>query len=246
MRLFKKFLYVFLWICYMSVPAHSSDISIACAANFTSAMKELVALYEDETGIKGKCTFGSTGMLYGQIKHGAPYDLFFAADTSRPTMLHAEGLALTPEPYAKGQVVLWTNQMDFKGYDNWKDVVCLPEISRVGIASPKTAPYGLSATEALATAHILGKTEPKFAYGKSVGSAFQYAYAGAADVAFVALSQALSDKGATGVYWVMPEAPFVEQAACVIKGGNEESAHIFMSWLSSPKARGVMKEYGYE
>ena len=36
---------------------------------------------------------GSTGKLYAQILHGAPYDVFLSADGERPALLHQQGLA---------------------------------------------------------------------------------------------------------------------------------------------------------
>ena len=53
----------------MAGPANAKSLSIACAANFTAAMNELVEVYEKETGVSVVCSFGSTGMLYAQIKN---------------------------------------------------------------------------------------------------------------------------------------------------------------------------------
>lgn len=241
----KRFIYVFAWICFLASPAYAK-LSIACAANFTSAMKELVTLYETETGHAADCTFGSTGMLYGQITKGAPYDVFFAADERRPALLHEKGLALPPAPYAKGQVVLWTSNPALQGKKTWKATICCPKAKRIGIANPKTAPYGAKAAEAMASAHVYGKTESKLVFGKNVGMAFQYAYAGAADVSFIALSQALSDKGKKGKHWLIPEASKVTQAACILAKGNMKEADAFLRWMQSTTAKAIITRYGYE
>ncbi|QJB56779.1 molybdate ABC transporter substrate-binding protein [Pseudodesulfovibrio sp. zrk46] len=242
----KKILFAFCWLCFMAGPAYSADLSVACAANFTGTMKELAALYEEETGRSVQCSFGSTGMLYGQITKGAPYDLFLAADEKRPAMLFEQGLAESPSTYAKGEVVLWSKNKNLGAIPTWDEVLCCMDVKRVGIANPKTAPYGKRAAEAMATAHIYTKTEPKLAFGKSVGAAFQYAYSGAADVSFAALSQALTSKGAKGVYWPIPLADPVNQSACVLKTGRTDTANDFLQWMTTASARTIIRKYGYE
>ncbi|MGL1863799.1 MAG: molybdate ABC transporter substrate-binding protein [Pseudodesulfovibrio sp.] len=242
----KKSLLIFCWLCVMAGPAQPATLSIACAANFTSTMQELAALYEKESDVEITCAFGSTGMIYGQIKNGAPYDLFFAADTKRPQLLFNEGTALAPVIYAKGHVVAWSASTNLSSMPNWKEAVSSEAARRVGIANAKTAPYGLEAEEALISAGLLDTIQPKLAFGKSVGAAFQYAYSGAADIAFVALSQALSDKGINGTYWNIPETQPIEQAACILKNGNAETASLFLEWLTSPEARAIKRMYGYE
>lgn len=230
----------------MSGPVHAADISVACAANFTMVMKELSAMYEKETGTSVICAFGSTGMLYGQIRNGAPYDLFFAADEKRPILLHTEGLAFAPVLYAKGKVVVWSAKKELSTMSSWRDVVSSDAAYRVGMANPKTAPYGQAAEEAILSTGLMGIVLPKLAYGKNVGASFQYAYSGAADASFVALSQALSEKGAGGRYWRIPEAAPIRQTACVLENGKTKPASLFLAWLATPVARAIIEKYGYE
>ncbi len=149
MRLLKRSSLIFCWLCFMAGTANAKSLSIACAANFTSAMKELVEVYEKETGVNVTCSFGSTGMLYGQIKNGAPYDLFFAADTKRPHLLFDEGKAFAPAIYARGHIVAWSASTELVSMPNWKEAVLSEAARRITIANPKTAPYGLQAEEAL-------------------------------------------------------------------------------------------------
>jgi molybdate transport system substrate-binding protein len=230
----------------MAGPADARSLSIACAANFTSAMKELVVAYEKQTGVHVTYSFGSTGMLYGQIINGAPYDVYFAADKKRPNLLFDEGLAFAPIVYAKGTIVAWSISSELTSMPNWKQAVSSETVYRVAIANPKTAPYGKRAKEALISTNLYDKIKSKLAYGKNVGASFQFAYSKTAEIAFIALSQALSNKGAAGRYWHIPEAQMVEQAACILKNGNVETATDFLRWLHTPGAQSVIEGYGYE
>lgn len=239
----KRILFTFAWLCIMAVPARAADISVACAANFTSAMKELVELYAEQTGTEIGCVFGSTGMLYGQIINGAPYDVFFAADEKRPRLLHEQGLAATPFVYARGRVVLWSRASVLSGLQDWQEALTAGK-GKIGLANPKTAPYGQRALEALHERDLYARVEDRLVYGKNVGAAFQFAYSSASQVSFIALSQALSTKGREGEYWDIPEAATVRQAACLLQDTDE--AVEFTSWLETPQARMIIKGYGYE
>jgi len=242
----KKLIYITCWIVLLASPALAATLRVACAANFTSAMKELITLFEQSHPHHVSCSFGSTGMLYGQIIKGAPYDVFFAADEKRPTLLHAEGYGATPILYAKGKVVVWSKSKKLASMPNWKEVILCPACRKIGIATPKTAPYGLKAKEAMEQMKMYAEVQPKLAFGKSVGVSFQYAYSGAANASFVALSQALSAKGSGGNYWDIPEAGLVHQTACVLNRGDTALAEEFLTWLKTPAARKIITQYGYE
>lgn len=243
--MFKRLFSLVALLCLFAGTAHAGSVNIACAANFTSPMKELAALYEKCTGTAVKCTFGSTGMLYGQITKGAPYDLFFAADEKRPALLFKDGRSEQPKLYAKGKVVLWTGKKELASFSDWKSAVASLQAKVVGIANPKTAPYGLMAEEAMAANGLTATVKPKLVFGKNVGMTFQYAYSGSADMAFIALSQALSDKGADGKYWTVSDAGLVHQAACVLNKDNTDAA-LFLNWLNTPAAKKIITRYGYE
>jgi len=245
MSLFKKTLFIVAALFLMAGPARAASLNVACAANFTGPMKELAALYQDKTGTEVTCTFGSTGMFYGQITKGAPYDIFFAADEERPAKLFEEGRAEKPVLYAKGKVVLWTDDPALASLPDWKTAVADPAAKTVAIANPKTAPYGTMAEEAMAKVGLTGTVQPKLVFGKNVGMTFQFAYSGSADMAFIALSQALSDKGVAGKYWLVEEAGPVLQGACILSKGNADAAK-FMKWLDTAEAKEIISRYGYE
>ncbi|WP_031482837.1 molybdate ABC transporter substrate-binding protein [Maridesulfovibrio frigidus] len=246
MTLFKRVLLALLWICLTSQAVSAASLTVGCAANFTGAMKQLAVMYEKETGNEILCSFGSTGMLYGQITNGAPYDLFFAADEKRPDLLYTSGLAEKPLLYATGKAVLWSSDKGLAEALDWKEAVLSSKIEHVAISNPKTAPYGSAAQEALIKVGLLDKLTPKLVFGKSVGVAFQFAYSGSAEAGFIALSQALSGKGMEGKYWAIPEAGKVKQSVAIIKSGKVSESGAFLAWMKTPSVREVIKEYGYE
>ena len=73
-------------------------------------MKVITAEFEKVTTHKVLTAFGSTGKHYAQIKNGAPYDAYFAADSATPARLENEGIAIpqTRFTYAYGKIVVWS------------------------------------------------------------------------------------------------------------------------------------------
>ncbi|WP_147820670.1 molybdate ABC transporter substrate-binding protein [Salidesulfovibrio onnuriiensis] len=234
-----------LTVCLAS-PALAETITVACAANFTAPMKQLAALYSEKTGVEVQCTFGSTGMLYGQIKNGAPIDLFFAADEKRPAMLQEAGMAGEPKVYAKGKSVLWSKLDALKNLKDWKDVLKNGQVKSIAIATPKTAPYGAAAEKAMQDVGAYKNVADKLVFAKNVGQSFQFAFSGSADAAFVALSQGLSENGAMGTTWPMPEAGLISQAVCPLKDHAAEADKFLTFVLQAPEARDIVKKFGYE
>jgi molybdate transport system substrate-binding protein len=243
----KRIFSLILVLCLL-VPsgAFAADLFIAQAANFTPVMKEIIPAFEKATGLKAQATYASTGKLYGQIVNDAPFDIFLAADEKRPNKLFADGLADKPFVYAKGQVVLWSNDKNFCG-DDWKATVVNPAVKRVSIANTETAPYCTSSMKAMQAVGIWDKVQPKLVFGQSISQAFQFASTGSADVGFCAYSSVFTDVGKKGCFAVVDEAPPVIQAACVLKSApHADAAAKFVKFLASPEVQAMKLKYGYK
>lgn len=220
---------------------------IAVAANFAGAMEKIVAAYQAQTGIKLRTVYSATGTLYAQIKNGAPYDLFLAADALRPELLAEAGLCTAPFIYATGAAVLWSKNAALAGEKHWQDVVVRADVQKIAISSPETAPYGAAVMAALKKTGLLPQVEKRLVYGQNVAQAFQFAYHGSTTLGFTALSLALSDKGRAGIFWSLPEAPPVVQKGCLITTGTEQEAtQTFLEFFRRESTRRILDEFGYK
>jgi len=221
-------------------------ISVAVAANFISAFKEIAAGFEAKTKIKVESTFSSTGNLYSQITNGAPYDLFLSADEERPAKLNTEGLAEIPFIYAKGQAVLWAAHKDFCKAKTWQDALKNPQVKKIAIANPQTAPYGAAAKNALEKAGIWDNLQSKLVNAQDIAQSFQYASTSAVDAGFCAMSATVSEEGKKGCFFVIGEAPEIIQSACILKRTTHRVAvENFAEYLNSPAAKEIKIKYGY-
>jgi len=230
-------------------PAIAAEVHVAVAANFTAPVQAIAAEFEKDTGNKVVASFGATGQFYAQIKNGAPFEVFLAADDSTPAKLEAEK-AVVPGSrftYATGKLALWSAK---EGYvDDKGEVLKKNEYAHLSIANPKTAPYGLAATQVLAKLGLTQTVASKLVEGQNISQAYQFVASGNAELGFVALSQIYKDgKISGGSAWVVPgelHEPIKQDAVILDKGKDNPVARQFVDYLKGPKAAAVIKAYGY-
>lgn len=230
--------------------AHAAEVQVAVAANFTEPMKQIAAEFEKDTGHKAVLAFGATGKFYAQINNGAPFEVLLAADDETPARLDKEGKTVAGSrfTYATGKLVLWSSK---DGYvDAQGKVLATGNYAHLAIANPKTAPYGLAATETLDKLKLTAKVQPKIVQGENIGQAYQFAATGNAELGFVALSQVWKDgKFTSGSGWIVPDnlhSPIRQDAVILAKGAGNAAARALETYLKSDKAKGIIRSFGYE
>ena len=230
--------------------AWADDVQVAVAANFTAPIQAIAKDFEKDTGHKLVAAFGATGQFYAQIKNGAPFEVFLAADDSTPAKLESEGDTVKGSrfTYAVGTLALWSAK---PGYvDANGEVLKNNQFKHLSIANPKTAPYGLAATQVLDKLKLTEATRPKLVEGQNITQAFQFVSTGNAELGFVALSQIYKDgKVESGSAWIVPSSlhePIRQDAVILEKGKDNPAAKALVDYLKGPKAAAVIKSYGYE
>ena len=168
-------------------PVHAQPVRVALAANFATPMKLLVSRFEKETGHKALLSVGATAKLYAQIKSGAPFDVFLAADTDTPTRLEQDSAAVPGSrfTYATGRLMLWSAQADT--VDAQGDVLRNGNFKHLALAAPKLAPYGAAAMQTLTRLGLMDRLRPKLVLGESIGQTYSFVATGNAELGFVAL-----------------------------------------------------------
>jgi len=223
------------------------ELNVATAANLMRVFGELGGIFERETGTHVLFSFGATAQLAQQIEHGAPFDVFAAADTEHIDELARKGLILpsTRAIYARGRLVLWVPDARVP-VERIEDLARV-SVTHVAIANPQLAPYGRAAVETLHALHLWETVQPKIVHGQTISSTTQYATTGNADAAFTAL--ALVHDTDRGRKIVVPEnlhAPLDQAIAVVRSTSKPDQARKFVDLIMSEKARAVLKQYGYQ
>lgn len=251
MKVMRKCLIALMMVCLLPLSAHAEQVIVAAAANVQFTLEELKAEFTKETGIDVKAIIGSSGKLTSQIENGAPFDVFMSADMDYPKRLNSDGITIgEPKIYAYGYLVLWT----LKDIDLSKGMAGLSDesIRKIAIASPKLAPYGRQAVNAMKYNHLYPSITSKLVYGESISQVNQFITTKAVDVGLTAKSVMLAphmkDKGK----WVEVDTQSYEpiaQGAVILKHSQKQhatSAKKFYDFLFSSQAQDIYKKYGYK
>ncbi|HYA36780.1 MAG TPA: molybdate ABC transporter substrate-binding protein [Candidatus Methylomirabilis sp.] len=236
-----------LLLTLLPVLAHAGEVYLAVAANFAVTAGRIGAEFQRQTGHDVHLSAGSSGKLCAQIANGAPYDVFLSADVERAQLLEREQLAVSGSrfTYGRGQLVLWSARL--KKVD--ADVLRAARFTHLALANPKIAPYGAAALEVLNRLNVSPAVRARLVYGEDIGQTFQLAASGAADLAFVALSQLRTASGETaGAYWLVPLSlyrPIEQQAVLLRRADHNPAARAFLDYLQGPAARAIMARFGY-
>lgn len=234
-------------LALLAAPARADSVRVAVAGNFLPALERLAPDFEAQQGHRLSLSAGSTGKLYAQIRQGAPFDVFLAADARRPRRLEADGLTVpgTRVTYARGRLVLWAPQAA-PGEDLVRRLQAVPR-PRVALANPRLAPYGAAAEAWLRDRELWEGLSVRAVRGESVAQAWQFVASGNADLGLVALSQLrLASATVTGQWLLLPsrEHPPIEQQAVLlrdIRAGRE-----LLAWLLSPGVQERLRTFGYD
>jgi len=244
----KKVLFTLL---FLTGSLFAKDINIAVAANVSYAIDELKAEFaktNPETNVR--VTLGSSGKLTAQIKNGAPYGLFMAANMKYPNALYEDKIATTkPITYAQGALAyLSVKKQDFtKGIKLLED----KNIVKIAIANPKTAPYGKAAIEAMKNAKVYDNVQSKLIFAESISQTVSYAVT-AAEIGLIAKSSLYSTKMSQykeNVNWAAVNPKLytpINQGIVLLKyAGNSKEYKAFYDFILSAKAKEIFKRYGY-
>jgi molybdate transport system substrate-binding protein len=227
--------------------APSAQMTVAAAADLHEAMDQVIAAYRrDHPATTINVVYGASGTLTTQIEQGAPFDLFFSADSDYPRQLidrgDADGQAVA---YAVGHLVLWSASIDMRGV-KLADLA-QPRFGRIAIASPEHAPYGKRAEQALRRAGVWDAVQPRLVYGENIAQTAQFASSGNAQVGVIALSLALRPE-MKGSYAPVPDSafdPLVQSFVLTKRGAGDDLARDFAHFVQSPPARAILAHYGF-
>ncbi|MGH9703941.1 MAG: molybdate ABC transporter substrate-binding protein [Candidatus Acidiferrales bacterium] len=240
-----------LLIGLQSLHASAREITVAAASDLQFVFPEIAARFQKETGCSVRLIFGSSGNFYSQIQNGAPFDLFFSADSGYPNSLEKAGLA---EPgalrlYAVGQIVLWAPRGSSLDVNRGLVALLDPGVRKIAIANPGHAPYGRAAVAALRSEKVYDRVSGKLVLGENISQAAQFVQSGAADAAILALALVASPAmNGAGKYHVVPadDYPPLEQAAVVLKSSKQKAAaRQFLEFLREPEIQSLMRDFGF-
>lgn len=229
----------------LPMAALAAPLDVAVAANFKPALQTV--LQQADTNLPSvRLIVGSSGTLAAQISQGAPVDIFFSADVSRPQQLVRDGWVLPDsfQVYAEGQLAVYSPQV-LSG--DWRQYVSA--WTHIAIANPALAPYGAAAMQLLQTLPAADQIKTRLVFGNNVQQALQFVASGHAQAGFVALSLVLGDaQHLNGTHWRLAthsHAP-IRQAAVILKASRQpqQAAHL-LAFIRSAPVQHQLQQLGY-
>lgn len=238
-----------LMLSLTSSAAYADNLNIAVASNFSHAMHSLAEDFKAKTGHQLRISSASTGKLYTQINHGAPFDVFLAADEARPERLITEGKATAElsRTYAIGKLVLVSN---IKPEKTCTDVLDSPELKRLAIANPKTAPYGAAAQQTLEKIQHWKTVKSKLVMGENIAQTLQFVSTRSANAGFIAKSLLLQGaKINAACQWDVPadmHTPIKQKMVVITASSDKPAVKAFWQYIQSNDATTIIKNNGYD
>ncbi len=224
----------------------SGAITVAGAADLQFAFTDIARLFEGQTGHKVTLVFGSTGQLAQQIENGAPYDLFAAANIKFVEDLAQKGL-IVPQSvalYARGRIVLVVNKQSGIAATKLEDLTSA-EITRIAIANPDHAPYGLAAQQALGSVGLWETLKPRLVLGENVRQTLQFVQTGDVPAGIVALSVADVPEVTYTLIDGGLHQPLDQALGVVSTSKHQDIAIDFARFINGEQGRPIMRRYGF-
>ena len=226
--------------------------TIAAAANLNFALKEIADAFARAHGKRVELVFGASGTLTRQIRDGAPFEVFLAADEEFPNQLTAAGLTRDPGAvYAVGRLVLFAPKgsplMVDARLEGLSRLAKAGGVSRFAIANPDVAPYGKAAEAVLRKRGLWDAIRPRLVLGDTIAQAAQFATTGNAVGGLIAYSLVRApDFGDRGPYAVIPDVdyPSLRQRMVLLKRSSPTATQ-FYQYVLSDAAQSIFRKHGY-
>ncbi|WP_371378088.1 molybdate ABC transporter substrate-binding protein [Thalassotalea aquiviva] len=222
----------------------AETLHVAVASNFSQTLQYLRADFEQSHQVNLKISSAASGVLYQQIQHGAPFDLFLSADKLRPQLLQQANLTVNPLPttYAIGQLALYSAQS--------KSPISLDHLQqyqgRLALANPALAPYGQAAKETLMSLGLWQQYQHRLILGSNINQTLLQLDSGAVEYGFISYNQLLETKSGFGKLIDNNYYQPIEQQMVILKSSSvPQLAQQFLDYMLSDKSQQILREHGY-
>lgn len=240
-----------LCIAANSASVRASEITISAAISLKDVLNDVAKDFQKDGTGTIRFNFGSSGQLMGQIKEGAPVDLFISASPKQADELIRDGLAdrKSREVVARNMLVLVVPSDAPNDHAGLRfEELANTSIKRIAIGEPRTVPAGDYAMQVLTSLKLLDAVKARLVHGTHVRQVLDYVERGEVDAGVVYLSDAMEagDKvtivATAETAWHRP----IEYVAVVIKtSAKRDIIDRFLAILSSNPSQKKLAAGGF-
>lgn len=264
-RFFIMLITLVITLVIASSPSYAVEVRLAVASNFRVTLDTLVKAYQEKYEGNFSISAASTGVLYAQIKQGAPFDIFFSADKDTAHKISIEinkrsptspfthaPFTYAPFTYAHGLLTFWcasktaSTPKSLTELQQWR--------GDYAIANPKLAPYGKASTAVIKQLNwpsgANGSKTNKEIMGNNVSQVAQFILTKNVDCGFVAKSLSTKESNKNKVF-ILPQhtyEPIIQQALVLPNTYNDadKAARVqhFVEFIQQ-EARELIAASGY-
>ena len=227
----------------------SETILVSAAASLTEAFTDMESQFEAENpGVDVNFNFAGSGSLRTQIEGGAPVDVFASADQKNMDILAGEELIenSSRKDFAQNSLVLIVPSSSTLNITGIEDLTA-PEVERIAIGNPETAPVGKYTTQSLTEAGLWDQIEDKTILAEDVKQVLVYVERGEVDAGFVYMTDAkTADPEKIKIIATVPVSTPVSYPIAVVSASeNKEEAQEFLDFVTGEEGQEILEEYGF-
>jgi molybdate transport system substrate-binding protein len=206
------------------------NLTISAAMSMTDAMTQITKLYKKEkSNVTLTFNYASSGALQKQIEQGSPVDVFISAATKQMDALKSGNLLVNAT---------------IKNFENLSS----KKIKKIALGEPASVPAGQYAAQVMEYYGILDLVSAKAVYAKDIREVLTWVESGNADAGVVYRTDALISKNVKIVAMAPGEThtPVSYPCAVIKASKNVSAATDFLKFLSTSKAKSVLKKNGFK
>ena len=252
---------IFVLFIFLSLPCQvilapplvraDSFLNVYAAASLTGPLKEMIAVFEQETAARVKTNFASSGNLARQIEHGAPADVYISA--SKEWMDYAQDNGtIDPQtrvnPIGNSIVLIAPLGPDPVKVRFDKAFPFADSFSgKFALGDPAHVPAGQYAKQAMGALGWWSDIEPRLIRAKDVRQALFIVESGEVELGAVFASDAAKSTRVqvVGTFPKELHSPIIYSAALCARRAGSEFAPQFLGFLQGEKARKIFLNYGF-
>lgn len=228
-------------------PAPRAELTVSAAISLKDTLSEASAEFENlHPQCKVLLNFASSGELAGQLKEGAPVDIFISASNKQVSELKSAGLIedSSVATIARNSLVVIAGKD--QNYLNFEDLKSAQELS---IGNPKTVPVGQYAELALRKAGLYDKLlqERKLIFAENSSQVLVYVEAGDVDAGIVYNTDAQALTNSKLCFAVDPSlSGEIKYEAALVKTSTQKAlAENYMQVLQTPRIQELFRKRGF-
>ena len=244
---------VLLCLGVAQVKAAETNITVFGAASTTNALTEIAKSYEAGGHGKVALSFASSSTLAKQIENGAPADVFLSANAewmdylegkklleagSRSDLLCNRIVFIVPVSSAVRTLTV-APQLDL--------VALLGKDGLLSVGDPAHVPVGKYAKAALEQLKLWPQVEKRIAPAKDTRAGLALVERAESPLGIVYASDAvISDKVRVVGAFPTDSHPKIDYPVAAVRSSKSSAALKFIKFLSTPHAKEIWAEYGFE